>query len=289
MSISRSRLSNLQRVQEGQTLPEEPSTLKKALPVEKVNRVSRCLAGDLAKGLAKSKFTTIPFIFGGLAVGGLFVLALFVFHFTPPAWMIAATALGGYAVGFFVHMLFPKSAQKLSFEFVALLRLKNDMNYSEIFDLNGKKLLLGALPNRLKSEGERLVAKEGLGAVLSLNEDFEDKSLGLSLPYEQDGWTDLGVHRKRMNVRDHTLLSVQQLDEAGDFIHSQIQKHTTLVHCRAGNGRSAMAVAAYLMKYQNCSAEEARYQIETHRKSSTIAKKLERLKEYERHLKKRRS
>lgn len=234
---------------------------------------------DLASGLLKSKIVT-PFLLSGLAVAGLYAISHFTFGGHPPSWMIAAAATGGFAVGVLIQLPF-KGIQKIRFEISALLRLPQK-NYDEIYEKSGKKIFLGALPNRLRSDGEKLVDQEQVGAVLSINETWERSPLGISLPYDNQHWQALEVEYKGMDVLDHTLLSDDQLDEVAEFIHEQIRAgRNVYIHCRAGCGRSAMGLAAYLIKYENKSAQEAGEIIKEKRPVSTIRKKLERLKAYE--------
>lgn len=54
-----------------------------------------------------------------------------------------------------------------------------------------------------------------------------------------------------ISSEDHQPLSMEDLHRAADKIHEWIEGgHNVYVHCLAGRARSAMAIAAYLLKYQ---------------------------------------
>ena len=216
-----------------------------------------------------------------LGAGGVVVLSQFVA--TSPAWMIAAVAAGAFVIALLTQLP-SKGSQKMGFEITALIRMFKK-NYNEIASVGGVKIYLGALPNRHCSEIRNLWRSTRLSSVLSLNEDFEREPLGLSHPYSDENWERLGVTYQKITVKDHTLFSDDTLNEAADFIAEQVRLDRDIyVHCRAGNGRSAMAVAAYLIKYQKYTAERACKVIKEMRKSSTIYNKLQRLEEYQKTL-----
>ncbi len=229
-------------------------------------------ASDLASGILESRIFT-PFAFAGIAVAGLYAISVLGFGIQPHTWMIGAAVAGGFALGVLGHLPF-KGKQKIEFELSALLRLPQK-NYNSIFEtLTGSKLFLGALPNRLLDDGETLKEVEEVQAVLSINEEWETStSLGVSLPYDNQHWEELEVTYKAMNVLDHSLLEIKELHDAADFIHKQLQAGKNVyVHCRAGVGRSAMAVAAYLIKYEKFTAQKAGERIKEQRSISTILK-----------------
>lgn len=137
-------------------------------------------------------------------------------------------------------------------------------------------LYLGLLPNRLQGFGEHLVEEREIVAVLSLNEPWERETFGVSLPYSGDDWDRSGVDYCGLDVYDHHYLSLDQLDTAADFIHGHLSKgENVYVHCRAGQGRSSMAIAAYLIKYEGLSADAAAGRIKGNRPISTIQNKLD--------------
>lgn len=243
---------------------------------------SRPLVGDLVGGLGRSRTLraiVVTSIVTALATGVLFLVLS-----PPPQWMMGAVIGSGLAVGFLlgVCIQLPNSGlQKTGFEYSILGRLCIAKNYDEIYQLNGAKLILGAIPNRLRLEGERLANEEGVGAVLSINEPWERNPLGLSIPYQERDWEELEVIYETYDVDDHTLLDIDSLQKSADFINRQLEGGKGVyVHCRGGAGRSAMAVAAFLIKHQKFSVDEVCKLIKEKRSLSSINKKRVRLEEY---------
>lgn|GEM_PF-5247202 len=180
----------------------------------------------------------------------------------------------------------PSLWRRIYFVFTALVRLfqkvilrKNNWNEIQIDSLSNAsrgKLIVGALPNHLTQDLNDL-EKEGVTAVLSLTEPFENENCGLSRPYSSAEWEFNGIVHGKIEAKDHHVLNDEQLHKAADFIHEHLQKGSLYVHCRGGVGRSNMAIAAYLIKYCGCSPQEAAAQIKKSRPQSTIDKKLKRL------------
>lgn len=245
--------------------------------VQKTDKVSAQWRGkDLALGIAKSRYIKAVF-FAGLAVGGLFALFYFKFDGMPTTWMIVAASVGGYAMGLIIQLPC-KGFQKMQFETSAASRLLKSENYNEIKLSEANKLYLGALPNKLKGD----VTKPGMNikAVLSINESWEKSPLGFSLPYQAEDWHKLGVTYLQIEAKDHKVLNSIQLHQAANFIDSQLKHGNVYVHCKAGHGRSAMAIAAYLIKYKKMTVDQACQIIKESRPSSTIMRKKEALKEF---------
>lgn len=193
-----------------------------------------------------------------------------------------------------------KNRQKVEFELSAMRRLASEWllrgkNHDEISleGLSGPDgaelpagaaLFLGALPNKLQFDKTLLGTN---GAVYSINEPFELNNLGLSKPFTAQDWAQSGIAYSGIISEDHELLSPEQMDHAAEQIHEWISEGKKVyVHCRAGHGRSATAVAAYLMKYgQNLSLEEICVRIKKQRGKATIFNKIQALVEYDRFLK----
>jgi hypothetical protein len=269
----------------------QPMDMEEASSIDtKVSRVytSRSKFPGIIQGLANSptlRTLAISVLVGGLAIGALFLLVHFQVLGPPPRWMIAAVAGGGAALGALlgigVQLPF-KGKQKLEFEYSGLARLIKGHNYHEIVQQpNGRKIYLGALPNRLANDAEKLVWN-GVKGFVSLNEPWEvNQANGLVQPYRDSDYEEMGVASKRLFVKDHTLLDDDDLNTVADYMNEILQNGDVYVHCRAGVGRSAMGVAAYLIKYEGYTVEQACTQIKTQRDESTIWNKVGRLMEYE--------
>jgi len=227
----------------------EGDTFPLLADVQKTKKVSRGFFSDLAIGILKSR------IFKSLvtaALAGILCSAIFY----PAGWVIALVVILTLLLTL-AAQLPGKGWQKFTFEISTIARLLKSKNYNEIFALdpqNGPRIILGALPNRLSLDGERLVNQEEIGAVLSVNEDWEKTPTGFSVPYTAEDWAELGIKGddyKQIRVNDHKPLSEEQFHEVADWIQERLAKGKSVyVHCRGGNGRSAMAIAAYLIKHR---------------------------------------
>lgn len=240
------------------------------------SKVAKIGDRDLLEGILHSRVFRAVLV-SGIAVGILFAVT------SPAGWLIAAVAASAFVAALF----FPTgmTLQTLEFELSAAGRLMGAVgdNHNEI--LMGEVstgIVLGSLPNQLDAKENEFFKKE-IGAVLSVNETWERDPIGLCIPYRESDYKALGVQAyKEINALDHVPLSNKQLHQAANFIHDSLTKGKKVyVHCRAGKGRSAMAVAAYLIKYKGKTAEEAAQIIKASRPGSTINKKIKALKTFE--------
>jgi hypothetical protein len=106
--------------------------------------------------------------------------------------------------------------------------------------------------------GRRLTASQAsalkVGAVLDLTAEFGECPLFLTP----------STRYKLLPVLDTQALKVHQLAEAAEFIRAHLAG-SVYVHCALGHGRSASAVAAYLLSQGKVSVEEALELIGQHR------------------------
>lgn len=271
------RHSSLEPLLEQHREPSPPPSPEST--TEKTVEVSRSLWKDKLTGLCQSRFLR-SLAFTAVEVGVLFLLLA-----TPPGWLIATVVVGAFVLSYLTQIIADRGMHKAKFEWSALIRFgksivkSNESNFNAITipgSLNSGRLILGALPNRATGYGENLVGKHNVGTVFSLNESWERTPFGVSCPYTNSGWAELGVTYKEITTRDHHYLSFDDLNEAADFINTQLTTtdKNVYVHCRAGHGRSAMAIAAYLIKYEGKTADEAAAIIKASRDSSSITKKL---------------
>jgi hypothetical protein len=228
---------------------------------------------DTMHGVVRSKILLAALLSAGAILFAGFLFATFI------GWIASAVVVAALAAAYFYA-----NQQKASFEIVTLGRLFSPVNFHEIkipqANLPGK-LYLGSLPNELGLDKMRKIMAEGPLAVLSVNEEWELKPRLASHPVSEKRWADLGVAHHWVEARDHYPLQLAEMDRAADWIHEQIQAgKNVFVHCRAGLGRSAMAIAAYLVKYTNLPIENICVGIKNSRKRSSIWDKVGVLRAY---------
>jgi len=231
---------------------------------------------DVCGALWESRIVKHLLVTAGVAVAVAFLV-------TPPGWFIlGAGVLGALAgsltcvVTMAAHCTLQKrkGPETLACELSAIPRLfKHDFN-----EILPNELYLGALPNRaslpFRTSDWDALRKLNIGAMLSINEKWERKPRGPSFPYEARECAELGISYLPIESADHQLLDAATMDRCAEFIHRQISAGKKVyVHCRAGKGRSGMAIAAYLIKYRNFTIQQAQDLIVMKRPEATIKKK----------------
>lgn len=118
-------------------------------------------------------------------------------------------------------------------------------------------IILGGLPLETKNHS-LAISHLGVKSVLSVVEAFEQEPGLRHVPVSQDRWAVLNINTKRVEARDFNPLTQNQLKEGVAFLEEQLkQGHKVYIHCKAGRGRSASVVLAYLMKTYGFSFDEA--------------------------------
>jgi atypical dual specificity phosphatase len=118
-------------------------------------------------------------------------------------------------------------------------------------------IYLGALP--LKSKGHlQEIADLGVTQVLAVVEDFELDVGYFNTPITSTDWNELGIGFTQIPAVDFEALTSEQIKNGVAELARMIEAGDTVyVHCKAGKGRSATIVIAYLMEHHMLSFDEA--------------------------------
>lgn len=120
-------------------------------------------------------------------------------------------------------------------------------------------LFLGGIPlaNHDHLKG---VKKLGVKSILAVLDDIEvNIETFFSTPVREKDWTSEGISYRRLRCSDMQAMTLQELKDSVEWLHEQIAKGKLVyVHCKAGRGRSAMIVIAYLIRYHKMTLAKAK-------------------------------
>ena len=115
------------------------------------------------------------------------------------------------------------------------------------FDKITPQLWLGGAPYYARDY--QFLLDNNITAVLNIRAERED-NLALYKKHE--------INYKRLKVLDVTVPPAELIDVGVEFVRQQVEDgRSVLVHCAKGRGRSATILAAYLMRHEGMSFEEA--------------------------------
>lgn len=121
-------------------------------------------------------------------------------------------------------------------------------------------LYLGGIP--LQSHLQEL-QQRGIQAVYAILDDKEAQLVSfLGEALNEADWINAGIGYIRLRSPDRHLLSLEQLREGAEWIHTQRNAgKSVLAHCKGGRERSPMIVMAYLMLYRQLSLKKAKAKV----------------------------
>jgi len=116
---------------------------------------------------------------------------------------------------------------------------------------------LGALPFHERKHVERL-KHLGVGGVLTLNKPFELQPNLIGTPVQPCDWLLNNVESLHIPTPDFCPPRPEEIKLGIEFMKKIINSGKNVyVHCKAGRGRSVVAVVCYLIEVDDMSVEEA--------------------------------
>jgi protein-tyrosine phosphatase len=108
------------------------------------------------------------------------------------------------------------------------------------------KLWLGAIP--LVNYNHDLLLSRKIQAVVTIVEEHELQSGLFSEPVSSKRWSELGIKQLHIKSVDFCPIAQADIQSAVSFIYEELSKNRGVyVHCKAGRGRSALIVVAFLL------------------------------------------
>ena len=116
------------------------------------------------------------------------------------------------------------------------------------FDQMAPQIWMGGAPTYDRDYDYLL--ETDIKAVVDIREERED---------DRQLYSQNDIDYLKLKVLDVMVPSAEQLDQGTTFIHQHVEAgDKVLIHCAKGRGRSATMMAAYLMRYEDMSFDEAR-------------------------------
>ncbi len=118
----------------------------------------------------------------------------------------------------------------------------------EWFDQMTPQIWMGGAPTY--DRDYEFLLDVGVNAVVDVREERED---------DRDLYRQNDIDYLKLKVLDVMVPSPEQMDEGSAFIRQHVENgDTVFIHCAKGRGRSATMLAAYLMRYEGLTYDEAR-------------------------------
>lgn len=138
--------------------------------------------------------------------------------------------------------------------------LTGEWNWQDkIGDFHEGELYLGILPFRSPIyDSLEFMRTHNITTVMSITEVFENNSGTFQVPIKPNEYESNNIAHFQMPAHDFKTLPMDDLEKAIEYLdHKLKNKGKIYVHCKAGRGRSAEVVIAYLIKYHCMSVKNA--------------------------------
>jgi hypothetical protein len=146
---------------------------------------------------------------------------------------------------------------------------KGKPRFNEIACKAPFKLFLGAQPDLLGGFRE-LFGNNNIRTVVSLNSEKERAGNCWARPPSERHYLRHDVNFVKITLSDHCPLTVPMLATSAESIHEGLQIGDVYVHCKAGQGRSAQSILAYLLKYEHETVDQAIAHMQRDRPNITL-------------------
>ncbi len=108
--------------------------------------------------------------------------------------------------------------------------------------------------------------KEGINVVVCITKRFENNYGTFQAPIKLSAYLEEGIDVYQSPEEDFVTLSVKSLGRITEYMDSKLKAGKKIyTHCKAGRGRSAQVVVAYLVRYKNMTVNEALLHVQTKR------------------------
>ena len=156
-----------------------------------------------------------------------------------------------------------QDTEKSSYSIIKKLKYETSLEYTKMTSgewwdkIEPYNIYLGSLPLKNKGHLEKIIDL-GVTQIFSLIEDFELKDGWFNVPVKAEDWEKNGIGVERVSATDFDPLTKTQIERSIDHLQKMLEEgHIVYVHCKAGRGRSATALIAYLMAKEGFSFDDA--------------------------------
>jgi atypical dual specificity phosphatase len=164
---------------------------------------------------------------------------------------------------------------------LAYTKLVTDLGFREKYDKIGDlPLYLGMIP--MKEDMEFLIKDLKITHVVSILESHEYEESMISEPITPLLWYTNNINTSNISSPDYLPLSQNAIKNGVELLEKILDKgQTVYIHCKAGVGRSATIVVAYIMKKHNIPLDCAIEYVKKYRNINIGYGQKKALKEYE--------
>ena len=142
----------------------------------------------------------------------------------------------------------------------------------KIGDFHKGSIYLGILPFRSSIyDSLEFMQKEGINVVICITQVFENNSGTFQVPIKPTDYQQAGIDFFQMPANDFKTLPEDDLELVSNYMDKKLlEGKKVYVHCKAGRGRSAQSVIAYLVQFHGMTVNEAFLYVQSQRKQVSL-------------------